>query len=143
MLWNTAGMSWIADLRSTAPQSRESLKQDKKWFDMLRHSLSDIVQVVVKYGDDAGTLISIFSCVGVMLGVGLVWALIIRRQLTLAGLAIAPVFAGVMALQTILVAQCEVRNKKAREDVERVLRCSLFFSLFLFAPVFNNFFILF
>jgi ATP-binding cassette, subfamily B (MDR/TAP), member 1 len=37
----------------------------------------------------------------------------------LAGFAIAPVFVGVMALQTRLVVQCEARNKKAREDVAK------------------------
>ena len=54
-----------------------------------------------------------------MLGVGLIWALTRGWQLTLAGFAVAPVFAGVMALQTKLVVRCEVRNRKAREDVAR------------------------
>lgn len=57
--------------------------------------------------------------VGAMLGLGLIWALIRGWQLTPAGFAIAPVFAGVMALQTRLVVQCEVRNKKAREHVAK------------------------
>lgn len=56
---------------------------------------------------------------GAMLGVGLVWTLVRGWQLTLAGFAVAPVFAGVMALQTRLVVKCEARNKKAREDVAR------------------------
>jgi ATP-binding cassette subfamily B (MDR/TAP) protein 1 len=131
------GVSWIANLRSVA--FHKILKQDKKWFDMHRHSPSDIVQVVVKDGDDAGNLISIvwaqFLVVGAMLGVGLVWALIRGWQLTLAGFAIAPVFAGVMALQTRLVVKCEVRNKKAREDVARGyydVRYSSFFFFFFF-----------
>jgi ATP-binding cassette subfamily B (MDR/TAP) protein 1 len=129
------GMSWVASLRSVATQ--KILKQDKKWFDMPRHSASDIVQVVLKDGDDAGTLISIvwaqFIVVGAMLGVGLVWALIRGWQLTLAGFAIAPVFAGVMALQTRLVAKCEARNKKAREDVARgYYDVRLFFLFFFF-----------
>ncbi|KAF5328410.1 hypothetical protein D9619_013237 [Psilocybe cf. subviscida] len=54
-----------------------------------------------------------------MLGVGLIWALVRGWQLTLAGFAIAPVFAVVMAVQTKLVARCEVRNKRARESVAR------------------------
>ena len=115
------GMSWITNLRFIAIQ--KILKQDKKWFDMPRHSPSDIVQAVVKDGDDARNLVSVvwgqFLVVGAMLGVGLVWALIRGWQLTLAGFAIAPVFAGAMALQTRLVVQCEARNKKAREDVAR------------------------
>jgi len=114
-------MSWITHLRSIAVQ--KILKQDKKWFDMPRHSPSDIVQAISKDGDDARNLISVvwgqFLVVGAMLGLGLIWALIRGWQLTLAGFAIAPVFAGVIALQTRLVVQCEVRNKKAREDVAR------------------------
>jgi ATP-binding cassette subfamily B (MDR/TAP) protein 1 len=54
-----------------------------------------------------------------MLGVGLVWALIQGWQLTLVGLAIPPVFAATMALQTNLVSKCELRNKRAREDVAK------------------------
>ena len=115
------GMSWITNLRSVAIQ--KILKQDKKWFDKQQHSPSDIVQVVVKDGDDARNFVSVvwaqFLVVGAMLGVGLIWALIRGWQLTLAGFAIAPVFAGVMALQTRLVVKCETRNKKAREDVAR------------------------
>ena len=60
-----------------------------------------------------------FLVVGAMLGLGLIWALIRGWQLTLAGFAIAPVFAGVMALQTMSVVQCEVRNKKDREHVAK------------------------
>ena len=129
------GMSWITNLRSVA--IKKILKQDKKWFDMDRHSPSDIVQVVVKDGDDARNLISVvcaqFLVVGAMLGVGLIWALTRGWQLTLAGFAIAPVFAGVMALQTKLVVRCEARNKKAREDVARgYYDVRLLLPLFLF-----------
>ena len=102
-------MSWITNLRSVA--IKKILKQDKKWFDESSHSLSDIVQVVVKDGDDARNLISVvcaqFLVVGAMLGVGLIWALTRGWQLTLAGFAVAPVFAGVMVLQTKLVVKCE------------------------------------
>ena len=140
------GMSWITNLRSIAIQ--KILKQDKKWFDMHRHSPSDIVQVVVKDGDDARNLISVvwaqFLVVGAMLGVGLVWALIRGWQLTLAGFAIAPVLAGVMALQTRLVVRCEARNKKAREDVARGYYDVRLFSSFFFSfPVVNLLFFLF
>ena len=131
------GMTWITNLRTVA--IHKILKQDKKWFDEQRHSPSDIVQVVVKDGDDARNLISVvwaqFLVVGAMLGVGLVWALIRGWQLTLAGFAIAPVFAGVMALQTRLVVKCEARNKKAREDVARGyydVRCFPYFLFFFF-----------
>ena len=41
-------------------------------------------------------------------------------ELTFVGLAIGPVFLGVMGLQTNVVAMCEVRNTRAREEVARV-----------------------
>ena len=44
--------------------------------------------------------------------------------------AVAPVFAGVMALQTKLVVRCEARNKKAREDVARGYYDVRFYYLF-------------
>jgi ATP-binding cassette subfamily B (MDR/TAP) protein 1 len=120
-LMEHCGMSWITNLRSVA--IKKILTQDKKWFDDASHSPSDIVQVVVNNGDDARNLVSVvwaqFLVVGAMLGVGLIWALTRGWQLTLAGFAIAPVFAGVMWLQTKLVVKCEARNKKAREDVAR------------------------
>ena len=39
--------------------------------------------------------------------------------MTLVRIAIAPVFAATMAIQTALVAKCEGRNKRAREDVAK------------------------
>ena len=76
-----------------------------------------------------------FLVVTAMLGVGLIWALTRGWQLTLAGFAVAPVFAGVMALQTKLVVRCEARNKKAREDVARGyydVRFTFFLLIFFF-----------
>ena len=35
------------------------------------------------------------------------------------GMAVAPVFPGIMALQAALVAKCELRNKRTREDVAK------------------------
>ncbi|OJA12395.1 hypothetical protein AZE42_09103 [Rhizopogon vesiculosus] len=58
--------------------------------------------------------------IGTMLTVGLLWAMAWRWQLTLVGLAIGLVFVGVMGLHTSIVAKCEVRNSRAREEVARV-----------------------
>ncbi|KAG1748937.1 P-loop containing nucleoside triphosphate hydrolase protein [Suillus paluster] len=55
-----------------------------------------------------------------MMTVELVWAMAWGWQLMLVGLAIGPVFVGVMGLQTGLMAKCEVRNKRACEEVARV-----------------------
>jgi ATP-binding cassette, subfamily B (MDR/TAP), member 1 len=40
-------------------------------------------------------------------------------QLTLVGLAIAPIFGTAMVIQTRMVAQCETRNRHARDDVAK------------------------
>jgi len=117
----TVGMAWTTHLREQS--LTRVLKQDKKWFDKPLHAPSRLVQVLVKDGDDARDLISVvwaqFVVVSTMLGVGLVWALVRGWQLTLAGFAIAPVFTVTMTVQTRLVAKCEVRNKRAREEVSR------------------------
>ncbi|KAF8959696.1 hypothetical protein BDZ97DRAFT_1836486 [Flammula alnicola] len=64
-----------------------------------------------------------------MLGVGLVWVFVRGWHLTLAGLAIALVLAGVMAMQSRLGARGEARNKRAREEVARgYYEVSFFFS---------------
>ena len=83
---------------------------------------AQLVQRFMPDGDDARDLIAIVLAstrASAMLGVGLVWAFIRGWQLTLAGLAIAPVFAVTMSVQSSLVARCEARNKRAREEVSR------------------------
>ena len=135
-IMESVGMSWITALRRHS--LARVLLQDKKWFDRPTHTPARIVQVLVKDGDDARNLVSVvwgqFFVVGAMLGVGLVWAMVRGWQLTLAGLAIAPVFAVTMAVQTGLVAGCEVRNKRAREEVARGYYdvCFFFFSKIVF-----------
>ncbi|KIM36272.1 hypothetical protein M413DRAFT_319602 [Hebeloma cylindrosporum] len=120
-IMESVGMSWITSLRSQSLS--RLLAQDKKWFDQPSHTPARLVQVLVKDGEDARNLVSVVwgQCLVVvaMLGVGLVWALVRGWQLTLAGFAIAPVFAVTMAVQSSLVAGCEVRNKRAREEVSR------------------------
>ncbi|KAF8965780.1 P-loop containing nucleoside triphosphate hydrolase protein [Flammula alnicola] len=117
----TCGMLWTTRIRGLS--LRRVLAQDKKWFDRPANAPARLVQILVRDGDDARNLISVvwgqFFVVAAMLGVGLTWAMVRGWQLTLAGFAIAPVFAITMAVQTRLVARCEVRNKRAREEVAR------------------------
>ncbi|KAJ2933006.1 hypothetical protein H1R20_g4086, partial [Candolleomyces eurysporus] len=117
-----SGVAWVTRLRSIA--FGNLLKQDTKFFDKRpQNSAVKLVQVVVKDAEDARNLIATVwgQClvVATMLSVGLIWAMARGWQLTLVGLAVAPVFAGVMSLQTALVAKCELRNKRAREDVAK------------------------
>ncbi|KAI0795728.1 P-loop containing nucleoside triphosphate hydrolase protein [Abortiporus biennis] len=114
-------MDWVNRIRKAC--LRLILSQDKKWFDKTENSPVRLMQILIKDGDDARSLIATCltqgSVVLAMLTVGLIWALIEGWQLTLVGLAIAPVFALTMTVQTNLVAKCEYRNKRAREEVAK------------------------
>ena len=120
-LMETAGNAWVLRIRRQG--FANVLAQDKKWFDKGENAGVRLVQTLVKDGDDARNLVAVVmgqGCVvAAMLGVGLVWAMVWGWQLTLVGVAVAPVFAGVMALQAALVAKCEFRNKRAREEVAK------------------------
>ncbi|KAF7305096.1 hypothetical protein MKEN_01224800 [Mycena kentingensis (nom. inval.)] len=115
----TTSVAWITRMRKACFGS--VLAQDKKWFDKPENAPVKLVQVLIKDGDDARNLIAVvlgqLAVVTSMLGIGLIWALVLGWQLTLVGFAIAPVFAVAMAVQTGLVAKCELRNKRAREEV--------------------------
>ncbi|KAH8101736.1 P-loop containing nucleoside triphosphate hydrolase protein [Cristinia sonorae] len=112
-------VKWVISLRRKC--IKLILAQDKKWFDKSENSPSRLMQVLIKDGDDARTLVASvvaqFCVVVAMLGLGLIWALALGWQLTLVGVAIAPVFAATMAVQTKLVSKCAMRNKRAREEV--------------------------
>jgi len=83
-----------------------------------------LAQTLVKDADDAPTLVAVVlgQCVVVvaMMGLGFLWAMVWGWQLTLVGVAIGPVFAAMMGLQTELVGRSEVWNKCAHEEVTRV-----------------------
>lgn len=120
-IMETSAMTWVTRIRNTC--FKLVLSQDKKWFDKTENSSVRIVQMLIKDGDDARTLIATVLAqsfvVLSMFSVGLIWAMVQGWQLTLVGLAIAPVFGITMAIQTNLVSKCEVRNKRAREDVAK------------------------
>ena len=120
-IMETCGMSWVTRIRSTALYN--VIVQDKKWFDRPENAASSMVQVLVKDGEDARDLVAVVwgQCCVVfsMLCVGLVWAFIRGWQVTLVGVGLAPVFAACMAVQSRLVTKCEVRNKRAREEVAK------------------------
>ena len=66
----------------------------------------------------------------------ILWAVVRGWQLTLAGCAIVPVFVVTMAVQSGLVAGCEVRNKRARAEVARGYYDVCFFFFFQFCGFF-------
>ncbi|KAH7106808.1 P-loop containing nucleoside triphosphate hydrolase protein [Auriculariales sp. MPI-PUGE-AT-0066] len=116
-----AAFNWIISLRQK--NFPRILSQDKKWFDEPANTPERIVHILMQDGDDArnliGTVLAQFLLVASMLTVGFVWALVLGWQLTLAGLAFAPVFAVIMALQARMMSSFELRNKRLREEVAR------------------------
>ena len=121
LVFETAAALWVARLRTIC--YRLVLAQDKRWFDRSENAAVKLCQIFARDGDDARSLIATVLSQAVvvtsMLAVGLIWALARGWQLTLVGFAIAPVFIVTMVLQSRLVAKCELRNKRAREQVAK------------------------
>ncbi|KAI9464106.1 P-loop containing nucleoside triphosphate hydrolase protein [Lactarius psammicola] len=121
LVFETAAALWVARLRTIS--YRLVLAQDKKWFDRSENAAVKLCQILTRDGDDARSLIATVLSQAVvvvsMLAVGLIWALVRGWQLTLVGFAIAPVFIVTMVVQSRLVAKCELRNKRAREEVAK------------------------
>ena len=121
IVFETAAVLWVNRLRTTC--YRLVLSQDKRWFDRRENAAEKLCQILTRDGDDARLLISAVISQSIvvvsMLSVGLIWALVCGWQLTLVGFAIAPVFILTMVVQSRLVAKCELRNKRAREDVAK------------------------
>jgi ATP-binding cassette subfamily B (MDR/TAP) protein 1 len=121
LVMESCAVLWIHSLRKTI--YLRVLKQDKKWFDRSENKSEGIVHVLFKDGEDAklliGRILGQTFLVAAMLGLGLIWALILGWQLTLAGFAIAPIFAGVMGIQATLVNKFQKRNKQCHEAVAK------------------------
>jgi ATP-binding cassette subfamily B (MDR/TAP) protein 1 len=117
----TAGQLWVSHLRTICYPI--VLAQDKRWFDRSENTSSKLCHVLMYDANDATSLISsVIPQSGVvvsMLSVGLIWALARGWQLTLVGFGIGLVYILAMAVQSWLVANCEVRNKRACEKVAR------------------------
>ncbi|KAJ7119608.1 P-loop containing nucleoside triphosphate hydrolase protein [Mycena epipterygia] len=118
-IMQATAMTWVTRLRKTA--FARVLRQDKKWFDAPERAAGVLGRVLIKDGDDARELLASGAgqllVVVAMFSVGLVWALLAGWQLALVGFAIVPVFGAGMAAQAGGVARCEMRNKRAREEV--------------------------
>ncbi|KAJ7152997.1 P-loop containing nucleoside triphosphate hydrolase protein, partial [Mycena filopes] len=116
-LMQATAMAWVTRMRTAA--FARVLRQDKRWFDA--RAAGALGRVLIKDGDDARELLAGVAgqvlVVGAMFGVGLLWALLAGWQLALAGFAVVPVFAAAMAAQAGVVACCELRNKRAGEEV--------------------------
>ncbi|GAW08293.1 P-loop containing nucleoside triphosphate hydrolase protein [Lentinula edodes] len=131
-LMQSLGWMWIERIRESAFARLVSMP--KSFFDAgvvgkekpspnsaARTSPVALTQILTKSAEDAKNLLAVVAgqalVVFSMLAVGLIWAFVIGWQFTLIGLAIAPVFAGVMSIQSKFVADTERKNKAARESV--------------------------
>jgi ATP-binding cassette subfamily B (MDR/TAP) protein 1 len=112
---------WAGGIRRTAWEA--VLSQDKSWFDESENAPVRLVQILIKDADDMRALVSQvlskFSVFISMVGLGIIWAMVIQWRLTLVGLALAPVFAGIIMANEVLIGKAEARNKAKREAVAK------------------------
>ena len=112
-------MGWVTSLREKSFFTM--LRQDKSWFDEPRNTAISLSNITVKDIDDARSMIGMiagqFLIVIIMLIFGLTWAMVAGWELTMIGLAIAPVMILVLGWQTRVLGRCEFQNKLLREDI--------------------------
>ncbi|KAL1411210.1 ATP-dependent permease [Vanrija albida] len=112
---------WTAKIRTEAYE--RVLAQDKGWFDDPDHSPAALVQHLVKDVDDmrhlVATLLPKTVVVVMMMGLGLIWAMVAGWQLTLVGLALTPLFVAMFAGTEGILSRTEIHNKSRRENVAR------------------------
>jgi ATP-binding cassette subfamily B (MDR/TAP) protein 1 len=113
--------NWTAQLRLQTFGT--VLAQDRTFFDESINSPSSLVQIIIKDIDDMRNLMA--QVVGkvvvfvVMVGMGLIWAMIVQWRMTLVGLSVGPALAAVVVLNEAMVGKAEVRNKMKREAVAK------------------------
>lgn len=120
-LLQKVAMGWITRMRELA--FGRVVIQDKAWFDEPANSVATIVNIVVKDAEDArhvlGGVCGQALAVIVMVGFGLIWALVVGWELTLVGFAIAPICLCGMMFTTRIVDRYEGKNKALREVVAK------------------------
>jgi ATP-binding cassette subfamily B (MDR/TAP) protein 1 len=117
----TLAAKWTAQLRLQTLNT--VLAQDRTFFDQSINAPSSLVQIIIKDIDDMRNLMA--EVVGkvvvfvVMVGMGLIWAMIVQWRLTLVGLSVAPALGLVVILNEAMVGKAEARNKLKREAVAK------------------------
>ncbi|ORY32221.1 P-loop containing nucleoside triphosphate hydrolase protein [Naematelia encephala] len=115
----TGAAIWTCKIRGVAYES--VLLQDSSFFNESRNAPARLVQCLVKDADDMGYLMSLIIGQAVvfviMVGLGILWAMVVDWRLTLIGVALAPVFAAVIVWSNMMVSKAEVGNKAKREAV--------------------------
>lgn len=112
---------WVSRLRQTVYE--KVMSQPQAWFDKRSNSPGRLVQILIKDVEDMkailATVIGRSITAGVMVVVGIAWAMAIGWKLTMVGFAVGPVFAVVIVISSRVNTIFEARNKEAREQVSR------------------------
>ena len=117
----TLAANWTAKLRLRTFNT--VLAQDRSFFDESINAPSAIMQILIKDIDDMRNLMA--EVIGkvvvfvVMVGMGLIWAMIVQWRLTLVGLSVGPALAVTVVLNEAMVGRAEARNKLKREAVAK------------------------
>ncbi|KAH8826445.1 P-loop containing nucleoside triphosphate hydrolase protein [Flagelloscypha sp. PMI_526] len=117
-LFEVIGITWVTRVQKQG--YHRVLLQEKAWFDDPSHGASILTQRLVKDPEDARDLPALLGrmlVVVAMFCVGLIWALTLGWQLTLAGCAIIPVFVAVLAVQARFAQIMQLKSKAAKEVV--------------------------
>jgi ATP-binding cassette subfamily B (MDR/TAP) protein 1 len=112
---------WTAQIRDEA--FTKVLAQDKAWFDESENAPQRLLQNLIKDVDDMRHLIATVVAgaivVIVMVNVSVIWSLAVGWKLTLVGIAIAPVYIGVVAFTDSTTGRAEEKNKGYREALAK------------------------
>ena len=117
----TLAANWTAKLRLRTFNT--VLAQDRSFFDESINAPSAIMQILIKDIDDMRNLMA--EVIGkvvvfvVMVGMGLIWAMIVQWRLTLVGLSVGPALAVTVVLNEAMVGRAEARNKLKMEAVAK------------------------
>lgn len=118
-LLEMSGQHWITWLRHRCFSN--AIRQDLTFFDEEENSSFTIAARIVKDGYDAkdvvGQVCAQAAVMVTMTVIALTWATVIGWKLCLVGVAMAPLFVGVIAFLHRLTQRLEERNKVLREEV--------------------------
>lgn len=117
----TVASQWNAQMRGEV--YTRVMAQDKSWFDASVNAPAQLAQRLVKDVEDMRNLVAIVApamfTMAVMIGLGIIWAMVVGWQMTLIGLSIVPVIGVMYVTSEGAVQRAEERNKGRREAVAK------------------------
>ncbi|CAH7683434.1 P-loop containing nucleoside triphosphate hydrolase protein [Phakopsora pachyrhizi] len=110
---------WLENMRKISLE--KIVLQDQAWFDQTENSHSNIINRLMKDGNDCkdliGQILAETVTIITLVLVAFVWAVIMGWQLTLIGLSLAPIFFIIIGGSGKIGARLEQLNKMSREEV--------------------------